>query len=240
MKLLKKYSLFLYWVFLLLDILILNIRPHDSTRIYTKPVLGIILTVFFYINTRKSKHWRSKNLVYFGLAATWISDLLFLRNDLVAESSGDSFLFLGISFMLIGFIFYTLLFRKMNTINIRDCQEAFLAFIAMVIVGGVFFKMIIKEELSYFKPLIIVGLICLTVMMIYASNVYHNKVRQNLALKFLIPGTITLVITMGIIIGNIFFFKKEEGSDFLPAVIELTYGFGQMLLIRGFTKFLKA
>lgn len=237
MKLIKKYGTAIFWGLLLLDCLLINFKPFAGYRIYTKPLLLIVLAVIFYLNTKRSKHSRSKTLVYLGLLFCWIGDWGLLLNDFAEGNKGDMLLFLGISFLLLGFTMYTLLFKKMTPLILKDCQEAFLAALAMVIVSTIFYSVINKENLLYFKPLIIVGIFVLLFMIIFAANIHHDKVRRNLSLKFFIPGTITLVIAMGIIIAHRFLLQE---ADFLPAVIELTYGFGQMLILQGFTKYLKA
>jgi len=241
MKLLKKYGIFIYWGLLFIDVFLINFTSYRMYRVYTKPLLMITLGVIFYINTQKSKHWRSKTLVYVGMFFSWLSDLVFLFNDINDTKPGslndDIYLFISLSLLLIAFVFYTFLFRKMSIFNIKDCQEGFLAFLAMVIVGSIFYNVISKEELTFFKPLIIIGLLISTLLIVFASNVHHNKIRRNTAVQFLIPGSITLIIAMGIIVAHRFLLKE---ASFLPAVIELTYGFGQMLIVRGFSKFLKA
>lgn len=240
MKLLKQYGLVIFWALLFIDIGLMNMGGYRSIRIYTKPLLMLSLIAYFYVNTYKSKHWRSKSLAYGGLISSLVADIFFLLNDFGDKTgcllNGDIYLFSGILCLLVGFSCYTLLFKKMSALNIRDCQEAFLGFLAMLLVGGIFFRIVMKEEVGTFKYLISAGLILTTLMIVFATNVHHNKVRRNLALKFFIPGSIILVLTMGIIVGYKFLLKE---ADFLPEVIALTYAFGQMLIIRGFIKFLK-
>ena len=73
--------------------------------------------------------------------------------------------------------------------------------------------------------------------MAYAANVYKDKVRKNMAYQFFIPGIIILILSLGILVAHKFLIPD---ATFLPGVIVLTYGFGQMLIMRGFTKYLKA
>lgn len=75
----------------------------------------------------------------------------------------------------------------------------------------------------------------MTLVLAHAVNVYKDKIRKNMAIKFFIPGTLTLVISFAVMAYR---FMLED-ADFLPGVIVLTYGFGQMLVVRGFTKYLK-
>ena len=237
MKLLKQYGLAIFWAFLFLDCILINFRSSQPYRILTKPTLLLILATYFYINTKRTKHVNSKFLVYGGLFFTWLGDWMLLKNDFTPKYQGDIYLVTGIILLLLGFGMYTLLFKKMTTFNIKDCQEAFLATIAMVIVMAIFYNILKSTEIGNFKILIFAGMIIMTVMMAYAANVYHDKIRRNIANSFLIPGVIVLIISMGVIVAHRFLLQDAE---FLPAVIMLTYGFGQMLVVRGFTKYLKA
>ena len=240
MKLLKKYGLAIFWILLFLDCLLINFKYFTIYRIYTKPLLLIVLAVYFYINTRRSKHNRSKKIVYIGLLFTWLGDWCLLKNDFTSfypKYQDDISLIIGCILLLAGFLMYTLLFKKMCVFNIKDCQEAFLAFLPMVLVSIIFYKIISRVEIGVFKYIVILGIIIMTSMMVFAANVHHDKIRRNISIQFLIPGTITIVITMGIIVAHRFLLQE---ADFLEAVIELTYGFGQMLILRGFTKYLKA
>lgn len=242
MKLIKKYGIAIYWILLFLDCILITIKPLEANRIYTKPLLVLALAAYFYVNTKRSKHWRSKILVYVGLTFNWVSDFLFLAYDFkgMFDYSNEMlqvFLFLGLCSTFIALLIYTYSFSRIKSLNFKDCQEAFLATLAMFIVSIIFYKTIRKEELSFFKPIIIIGIIVLTITMAFAANVMNDKVRKNLGTKYFIPGAISLVLSTGLIIAHIFYLKEAE---FLPAVIELTYGFGLMLFVRGFTKYLKA
>ena len=182
--------------------------------------------------------WKEK--IYIGLFFTWLGDWCLLKNDFISFYSkyqGDIYLISGCILLLAGFLMYTLLFKKMCVLNIKDCQEAFLAFLSMTFVSIVFYQVISVAEIGVFKYIVLFGSIIMTSMMVFAANVHHDKIRRNISIQFLIPGTITLVITMGIIVAHRFLLQE---ADFLAAVIELTYGFGQMLILRGFTKYLKA
>ena len=77
----------------------------------------------------------------------------------------------------------------------------------------------------------------MVLVMTCATNLIKDKVRNNMAVKFFVPGMIILILSLGILLASRFLLKE---ADFLPAVIMLTYGYGQMLIMRGFTKYLKA
>lgn len=245
MKLIKKYGLFIFWGVLILDCLLSFLNSIGQAleyRIYTKPLLLPILAAYFFVNISRSRHKRSKTFVYLALFIAWLGDLLLLKNDFLNKFTpkyqGDIYLIIGICLLLTAFCLYGFMFRKMNKINIKDCQEAFLSTLAMIVICTLFFKILNKFPLGHFKYLILVGMVVMTIVMGLAANVYNDKIRKNMAYQYFIPGTMIICISMGILIAYRFFL--QDGIEFLPAVIVLTYGFGQMLVIRGFTKYLKA
>jgi uncharacterized membrane protein YhhN len=208
-----------------------------ANRLYTKPLLLIMLGLYFYINTNRSRHSRTKSLVYTGLVFSWIGDLLLLKNDFIHQTNIDNYLMLGIVSYLICLVTYTIIFKKMNALNIRDCQEAFLAFLITSIGFIIYYRVLKMMPLHNFKYIIITAMFVMVLFAAFASNVYRNKLRKNIASKFLMPGALTFVIAISIIISHRFLL---EDATFLPGVIVLTYGFGQMLIVRGFIKYLKA
>jgi uncharacterized membrane protein YhhN len=208
-----------------------------ANRLYTKPLLLIMLGLYFYINTNRSRHSRTKSLVYGGLIFSWIGDLLLLKNDFIHQTNIDNYLMLGIVSYLICLVTYTIIFKKMNALNIRDCQEAFLAFLITSIGFIIYYRVLKMMPLHNFKYIIITAMFVMVLFAAFASNVYRNKLRKNIASKFLMPGALTFVIAISIIISHRFLL---EDATFLPGVIVLTYGFGQMLIVRGFIKYLKA
>lgn len=233
MKLIKKYGLIIFWIVLIFDCL-LSIINKQPLRIYTKSILMPILALYFFVNTNKSKHQNSKSLVYISILFAWLADLFLLQNDL---NSSDMFLTIGICLLLAAFIIYGIMFRKMQSIDIKDCQEAFLSSVAVIILSVIFYSVLKRVPLGSYKYLFFVGVGIMTVVMAFAANIFKNKIRTNMATKYYIPGFITLIISMCIIMIHKFLIKEV---DFMPAVIVLTYGFGQLLIIRGFTKYLKA
>jgi YhhN family len=233
MKLIKKYGLVIYWILLICDcaLCIINLK---TTRIYTKPLLIPLLALYFFVNTRRGKHSTSKMLIYSSLFAAWIGDLLLLWFELIHK---DHFLLMGFTSLILAISVYGLLFKRMYPIKIKDCQEAFLTAVATSVVFIVFYKFLSPTQLSYFRFPILIGMVAIVVSMAFAANLIQDKVRNNIAMQFFLPGLIIFTISVGILMASRFLLTDAE---FLPAVIVLTYGYGQMLIMRGFTKYLKA
>jgi YhhN family len=231
MKLIKQYGLFIFWAILILDCLICVFASHNI-RVYTKPLLLPALAAYFFVNTKRSKHIRSKTLVYSSLAIAWVGDWLLLEND-IQNNTNDSYLMFGMIALIVALSIYGWMFKKMSSFNIKDCQEAFLSAVAVTVVSILFYKFLKVMPLGKLKYVIIAGMITMTAVMSLAANVHQDKVRKNMAYQFFVPG----IIILGIVVAHKFLLAD---ATFLPAVIVLTYGFGQMLMIRGFTKYLKA
>ena len=70
----------------------------------------------------------------------------------------------------------------------------------------------------------------------FAANIFQDKAKKSIAYENFIPGSISLAISLAIMLVYQFLLKDV---DFLPGVVTLTYGFGHMLMIRGFTRYLK-
>jgi len=244
MKLLKKYGLFLFWVALILDCT-LAVYNNVEYRVYTKSFLIPILALYFYLNTNKSRHALTKAWVYISLLISCVSEAFFLYNgylqsksDVLQKHTGDIYLVMAVIGLLCTFVFYGMLFNKMNKINIKDCQEAFIAMLCMAIVGFVFYKFLTIEKIEQrFKYLVLTSIIIMALVMGLAANIYKNKIRKNMAYQYFMPGFLILSISVYIVFTYRFLLKDAE---FLPPVIVLTYGFGQMLIVRGLTKYLKA
>jgi uncharacterized membrane protein YhhN len=234
MKIIKKYGLAIFWVVLVLDCLLCIVNSHKD-RIYTKPLLLPTLTAYFFVNTKRSKHFNTKSLIYLGLTIAWVCDWLLLQND-IQYNTNSLFLFIGISCLLTAFLIFGLIFKKMKGIDIKDCQEAFLSAFAMSIASILFYNVLRTMPLGNFKYLIIVGMIIMTTVMALAANVHRDKIKKSMSYSFFIPGTLILIISISILIAHKFILPD---ATFLPAVILLTYGFGMMLMMRGFTKYLK-
>lgn len=204
-----------------------------------------ILVLYFYLNTNKSRHALTKTWVYLSLLISWASELLFLYNsslqsksDILQKHPGDQFLVIAVIGLLITFVIYGMLFNKMHKFNIKDCQEAFIAMVGLSIIGLIFYKFLTIEKIELrFKSLVINSIIIMSLVMGLATNVYKNKIRKNMAYQFFIPGFFIITISVYIVFAHRFLLQDAE---FLPPVIVLTYGFGQMLIVRGFTKYLKA
>lgn len=237
MKLLKKYGIQIFWTLLLLDAFLDYNKSLEHYRIFTKPFLLIVLTAYFWLNTKRgSRHSKSKSRVYAALAVCWVGDLFLLNNEL-NSGANDNLIILGLLFNLTGFVIYIFIYTRMCAFDIKDCQEGFLGFLATTVISLIFYRNIRVEEMSiFYTPIIVAGIIISILLVTFSANNLKDKQRKAVAIQYLLPGSIMLVLFLGFTIAYRFFLHE---ADFVGIVITLTYGFGQLLLIRAFLKYLK-
>ena len=206
-------------------------------RLYTKTILLPILGLFFYINTKRSKHPRTKALVYTGLFLSWVGDFFLMQYDSENNPQKNTLLIFAVVFICLGLLVYSRIFWKMNKLNFKDCQEAFLSFLGMSMINLVLYKVLKLNNMGNFKYLVFLEMFIVALFIAFAANVYRNKLRKNIASKKLVPGAAVMAMAMYIILAHKFLL---DDATFLPGVVALTFGFGQMLTVQGFKDYLKA
>jgi hypothetical protein len=239
MELIKKYGIAVFWIFLVIDCLLCVSDSKDLTeyRLFINPLLIPILALYFYTNTKRSKHPRTKALLYTGLFLCWAGDVALMWYDVQAAPNSYIFMIIAIALICLGLMVYVKLFNKMHNMNIKDCQEAFLATLGMTALNAFLFKVLKLSNTESYKYGIILEMLLVTIFVAFAVNVYRNKLRRNIATKKMIPGAIVLALSMYIILAHKFLLDQ---AGFLPGVFMLTFGFGQMQITQGFKDYLKA
>lgn len=240
MKLLKQYGLFIFWGILILDTFFCTVNDHSS-RYVTKLLLLPTLAAYLYANTKRSRHWRSKSFIYTALGISFLSDIFILLNDEISEYSkqyfkGDNYLQIGMILIIVSCAIYGYMFRRMYKINFKDWQEAFIAAVGVIAVSLMFLKFLKGISIGSFSYILIMGVVVFTGTLMHAANLLKDKTRRNMGIQFFIPGVSIIILSVGILVAARFLLQEAR---FLTAVIVLTYSFGQMLVVRGFTKYLK-
>ncbi len=239
MNIIKKHGILLFWAILILDctLCLLDMPGLKANRIFTKPLLLIILSLYFFINTKRSKHYKTKALVYFALIFAWLGDASFLYYDSLQKITTNLFYNIGLILYSFSLFIFIIIFKKMNKLNLKDCQEAFFSTVIMIVCSVIFFRLLKHSSTGKSLYLLYILITITTLFLAFAANVYRNRLRKNIAEKSILPGAISLVISIFVTIGYRYLLKD---ATFLPAVIVLTYGFGYMLIVEGLVKFLKA
>lgn len=228
MKFFKKYGLFIFWAILLLDCLMLN-NGMAEYHFYLKLLLMPTLALYFFAQTRRSKHYSKKLFVYISLIAAFIGDYLLLKQ-------GDNFFIMGMVCFLVAYGIYGYLFNAMQPLNFRDAQEALLTLLGMLAVCFALIKIIKMGDISQLLNYILFYMLVLSIVAALAVNVIKNKKLNTVALTKIIPGILMICVSDAILAVHKFYLTD---IDFLPVVVMLSYGFGQTLIVESLAKYLK-
>ena len=235
MKLIKAQGLYIFSFFLFFDAFIAS-YGFSKYRVYTLAVLIPILILYFYTNSKRGKNKTSFKLVITSLVLAYFSDLFYLYNNFSLEKPSEFIFGLSQTALLISYLVYGLIYNRMYAFKFKKAPEAFLISIVTVISSVLIYKVLNVVPLGIFKYGIVLGMILMIVVNALAANVLQDKVKKSMALEHFVPGTISLSLSLAITLVYKFLIPDV---DFLPAIINLTFGFGQLLIVRGFVKYLK-
>lgn len=236
MQLIKKYGLYIISCLLFLDTFLVIIGFADF-RLYTLSILLPLMIIFFYKNAKRSKKSTTYKRVYISLFLAFASDLLFLVNNYALAKPEEIIVVIIFIFLLISNINYSLIFLRIKAFNLKKCPEAFIVSLITIPVAFIFYKVLNVVPLGTYKYPIISGIIIMIIVIAITTNVFGDKAKKSIAFEHFIPGMFSLSLSLGLMLVYKFLIQDV---DFLPAVITLTYGFGHLLIVQGFVKYLKA
>src|SRR3954465_10970918 len=123
---------FLFLLALLIDCAFI-ITDHPEYRIYTKTLLVPLLLLGIYIESKETKHERSKILVNLAFFFCFIGDFLLIKGSENSEDSGN-FIF-GISAFLIAQLFFIVFFYRLKPFTAKHRVFTFMtgSFVAVYI-----------------------------------------------------------------------------------------------------------
>lgn len=229
MKFFKSYGLFIFWAILLLDCLTINYGITEYHG-YLKLLLMPTLALYFFTNTRRTKHYSKKFFVYLSLIAAFVGDYFMLK-------SGNNYFIVGMVCFVIAYGLYGFLFSKMQRLAFNDATEALFTVLIMVVLCFGLFKVLQKGELGGLKTYILIYMGLLVIVTALAVNIVKNKKLYTITVTKIIPGILIICASDAILAVHKFYLDDIE---FLPVVVMLTYGFGQALIIEAFSKYLKS
>ena len=235
MRLIKKFGLYIFAVLLFLDCF-LDVYNLNSFRIYTTSILIPILTLYYYTNNKRCKKRTTYLSVYVILLFAYLSDLFTLINKDVFEKPSDFIVKLILLLLIISAALYGILFGRMQKLRLKKCPEAFIVSLLTIPSAFIIYKFLNVVPIGGYKYPIILSMIVMILVIAFAANIFQDKAKKSIAYENFIPGSISLAISLAIMLVYQFLLKDV---DFLPGVVTLTYGFGHMLMIRGFTRYLK-
>jgi uncharacterized membrane protein YhhN len=213
---LKKNVIIFFWLFLLVDILLI-VFNKEACRIISKPFIVLSLLVWYHQNDSTSK---VKTLITLALIFGWLGDLFLMKSD-------SLFFMLGLVSFLMAHIILTIQFLKIKPISIPSFKSLILSFIII----GIFSFLLIQflwPHLNELKIPVIIYCLVITSMASTAIHTYqHNK---DLAIRNYIPGALFFVVSDALLAFNKFYYKEQ----WMGVFIMLTYALAFYFLVKGF------
>jgi len=211
-----KIFIFLFILNLSLDIYFNNAKEFYALRFLTKPMITLILGVFFYLNS-KNMLLLHRSVIILALLFLCVGDVILLE-----DTPFYSFI-IGLLLFLISLLFYSFYFYKQAIYDI-DRLIPFLA-VSMLIALSLIYLMY-----DGLNNLLIPVMIYIATVLNFMKIAYLRYKNVNIkSYRFVFVGTILFTITQ-IIIGLHSFHKAIPYKDIF---IMLFYGSSQLCIIVG-------
>lgn len=219
MKFLKVFIV-IFLLNLSLDIYFNNAKEFSQFRLISKPLITILLAVFFYINSRRMQS-RHRLLILGALVSLCIGDTILLE-----DMPFYSFIF-GLAFFLVAMLFYSLYFYKQARYDI-DRLIPFLAASLLISLSMIY---LIFDSLN--NLLIPVILYMATVLNFLKLAYLRYKNVNSLSYRLILFGVILFTVAQILIALNRF----HQALPYKDIAIMSLYGVSQLLIILGILTF---
>jgi uncharacterized membrane protein YhhN len=211
-----KIFIFLFFLNLSLDIYFNNVKEFYELRIFTKPLITIILGVFFYVSSRKMLllHRVTISLALMFLCA---GDIVLLENMSFYSFTAGLILF------LIGILLYSFYFYKQTIYDI----DRLIAFLAVSLLIALALIYLMYDGLNNLLIPVMIYLATVLNFMKIAFLRYKNV--NTKSYRLVLIGAIFFTITQAIIGLNQF----HEALPYKYIFVMLFYGCSQLFIISG-------
>lgn len=236
MQLIKRYGLYIFSCLLFLDSFLV-IMGLSMFRLYTIAIMMPLLIIYFYQNAKRSKKSVTYKKVYTSLWFALLSDILFLINNYSLEKPSEILVVLIFVSLLLANLNYAHIFLRIKAFKLKKCPEAFIVSLVTIPAAFILYKVLNVVPIGSYKYPILIGMGLMIIVIAITANVFGEKAKKSIAFENFIPGIFSLSLSLCLML--IFKFLISD-VDFIPSVITLTYGFGHLLIVQGFVKYLKA
>jgi len=195
-----------------------------------------LIIIYYYKNSKRSKKSITFTNVLVALILVFASDIIYLINNFVLKNTLEWLFVLRICLLLVANLVFGYIFNHIKKLKISKCPEAFIISLVTIPLALVLFKFLNVVELGNYKYSILIAMLIMVIVIALATNIFGDKAKKSIAYENYIPGSVSLALSLGLIAVYKFLIPDV---DFLPAVITLTQGFGYLLLVSGFVKYLK-
>ncbi|HVT85497.1 MAG TPA: lysoplasmalogenase [Chitinophagaceae bacterium] len=199
-------------------------RSNEMLQVFSKPLLVILLIVYFLSQTRI---WNDtlKKWIPAALFFSWVGDVL-----LMFQGENQLFFLLGLSSFLLAHIFYIVFFHN---IRIRENIKSSWLLLFIVVVYYAVLITLLSPYLGTMKLPVRVYGIFISFMFLLAMHMLFIKNKP--AGRLMMTGALFFVISDSILAINKFY------QSFEPAgiIIMLTYGLAQLFITEGAIKYIR-
>jgi uncharacterized membrane protein YhhN len=211
-----------YGLTLLIHLFALSVN-WEWLRFVTKPMLMIILLVFFISATPKQLHIRI--WICMALFFSWLGDIFLLSNN------GNSFI-AGLTSFLLAHACYIVFFMRVRSVIIdpKPWNIIILAILATYV--GIFYFLLEPHLISKLKLPVFAYALIITTMLATCIHAF-GKSQKDVAV-WCIAGAVLFVLSDSLLAINTFI-QPIQLSSFL---IMITYALAQFAIIRGVTQLL--
>lgn len=218
----KQVFLILFLAALLAD-LVFTALGHDDGRLFTKPLLMILLAAHFLsrVGTRSPG-----SLVLMALFFSWAGDVL-----LQFEQEDPNFFMFGLAAFLIAHVFYIIFFRK---IWIRESIRLRPLLLLVVLAYYATLMVILFPYLGDMKvPVPVYGFVISTMLLL---ALHMPGIRNSISGNWMMAGALLFIISDSVLAFNKFYQPFSQAG----LVIMLTYGLAQLFLVTGAIKYIRS
>ena len=225
----KRFGFVLFGLLAITDIIFLALE-HNNFRYYTKPFLLPVLLLTIFGHSVGQNHPVSKMLLFIAFVAGTAGDVFLLRSEKFPQ-----YFTYGIAAFLLMQLIDCIYFFKMQSLKkdfmlIQGFVGVLMAGYSLTLVGSLY------KYLGALRIPVIIYAVVISLMFFAATNIFHSKRANKLAIRFFIPGAAMLVLSDSILAVNKFYLK----DDLFNVSVMVTYILGQLFLAIGFTKHLKS
>lgn len=215
------------WQYFFVIALILNLVgilvSSETLQIVSKPLIIILLIVYFIVATRKVKS-SIKIWVLLALLFSWIGDVL-----LMFQGNDSLYFLLGLSAFLLAHIFYILFFNRIRAFELIAARWWLL--LIVVVYYGLLITFLSPYLADMKLPVRVYGVV-ISIMFMLAMHMLYLKNRR--AGLLMMAGALLFVISDSVLAINKFY-QSFESAGF---IIMLTYGMAQLFIIEGGIRYL--
>lgn len=219
---------FLFWILLALDCVLIAYEAQPIVRVFSHGLLAPLLLIILLTQTFKTKHKKSKALVVMALMASWCSDVFLLNTQ------SSNAVAVGFSAFIIARLFYAFFFIRIAPIRIKSLNLIIIAGVFIAVFIGAFWSVVL-HSIAVNKTPYAVCAVVIGFMLLASLHTYSNSRISKLSWQFFIPGGVFFIFSDAVLALDYFYYKESTSAVLIMA----TYAMAQFLIVKGAVKFIK-